>query len=170
MTTIAFRAGIIAADSLGWTDDIACGTIEKIGRFADGAVWGICGVYYHMDPISRWVACPLGDPPETDEHTTFIVVLTNGVVMFWEKKGWLKPKAPFYAWGSGSHLALGAMMMGATAAQAVQVAADLDAFTGGEIKSLTLGEEPTPIDPLDAFPIIEPATHAPTMRNRLGLE
>jgi len=46
------------------------------------------------------------------------------------------PKGQVDAWGSGAHLALGALHCGKTARQAVNLACKLDVFTGGTVRSV----------------------------------
>ena len=45
----------------------------------------------------------------------------------------------FHAIGSGTHAALAAMMMGADPKRAVEIAAQIDTGTGGEISVYTIG-------------------------------
>lgn len=57
---------------------------------------------------------------------------------------------PFYAIGSGSKAALGAMHMGADALKAVQVAAEIDPYTSGPFYAEALGETDALEDDEDA--------------------
>lgn len=140
MTTMAYRDGQISADSLGWNGDICMGSVIKVGRMEDGSLWGVAGNLQYLDQLKKWAAKPEGDPPETKD-TDFFMVCPDGHVRIWEGVGWCELKAPFFAIGSGSSIALGAMHMGATAAEAVHAASCFDAFTGGEIVSFQLDQD-----------------------------
>lgn len=101
----------------------------------------------------------MGNPPEVKD-TTLIIVLKDGRVRAWEDLGWVDIDAPFRALGTGSQIALGAMAAGASAIEAVTIASNFDAYTGGDISvfSLEAAEESPPIEGEieDFFPAIEP--------------
>lgn len=181
MTTIAYKDGQICGDGLAWENDVTCGVMQKVGPFADGSLWGFAGRIHYLNRIKEWVAWPLwvGDPPDLID-STFVVVLPNGRVRQWEANGWCDVDAPFHAWGTGRQLALGAMAAGASAVQAVEIAADMDAYTGGPILAFTLGLVPEPevvqeeavdeelfVDPMQPK---EPVDQRKEMRQTLGLE
>jgi ATP-dependent protease HslVU (ClpYQ) peptidase subunit len=60
--------------------------------------------------------------------------------MFDNPSSWMKIDEPFFAIGSGSTTALGAMHAGATTAQAIKAATKVDPFTGMGVKTLKLGD------------------------------
>ncbi len=146
MTCIAYKADTLAFDSQANGDDRITGAVMKGGRMADGSLWAFCGNLWWLDRCKRWTALPLNDPPELDEESQLIVIRRDGMVLAWEVGGWVEIAAPFYAWGTGGLAAMGAMYAGATAEQAVHIAADLDPFTGGKIHALTLAEVYAPPD------------------------
>lgn len=146
MTTIAYKADTLSFDSQANGEDRISGAVMKGGRMADGSLWAFCGNLWRLDKCKRWVTLPLNDPPDLDVDSELIVIRRDGSVLSWEVGGWIDLEAPFYAWGSGAAIAMGAMYAGASAEQAVKIAADLDPWTGGKIHALTLAEIYAPPD------------------------
>lgn len=136
MTTIAYRDGVLAADTLvnanGNRDDFAP-KIERIGNL----LVGTSGSYPTGLKFRAWVArgfagdCPYDDTADGNG----IIVWAHGVIG-WCSAGPWPVLQPFYALGSGTEFAMGAMEMGATAEQAVAVASKFNMETGGEITVL----------------------------------
>ena len=174
MTTLAYRDGVIAGDSLTWDGNTCNGMIKKCGVMADGSLWGYAGTVAYLDKIRLWLACPLGDPPECKD-SELLIVLRDGRVRSWEAEAWCDIEAPFRALGSGADVARGAMAMGASAEQAVKIAADLDAFTGGPIISFSLAPATPEDDDLDIPDEVYEQPPAPLsarqkIRQEMGLE
>jgi ATP-dependent HslUV protease subunit HslV len=175
VTTLAYKNGELAADSLVWEDNTAVGTIEKIGRFPDGSMWGFCGKVAHLHILRSWMSWPFFDEPPEIRDSALIIVTRTGEVRVWEEDGWVEFNAPFYSWGHGHQICLGAMAMGATARQALEIAADMDSCTGGAIMVLTLAADAPEDDDLDIpdMPLEEPMSPVSLrqkMRQGLGLE
>lgn len=136
MTTIAYRDGVMAGDSLITSDNVRCGYMRKIARRDDGALCGVCGSASLLRAILAWFLSgePAdGRPQITDNDACFIIVRTNGRVESHDQRGFSDDTAPFFALGSGRELAMGAMAAGATAIEAVRAAAKLDIRTGGTV-------------------------------------
>jgi hypothetical protein len=137
MTTIAYRDGVLAADSLatsnGLRDDYGS-KIWKIGRVLVGA----CGDRAICLKFREWVANGLeGDSPfQGKEDGNGIVVAPGGNVVCWGNHGPWPVSTPFYSLGSGYQIAIGALEMGATASEAVEIAARHDTSTGGRVAEL----------------------------------
>lgn len=69
--------------------------------------------------------------PKGWKRCEFLVLTQDGKIFtFNNPLRWIEVREPFYAIGSGSHLAVGAMSAGATAEEAVQAAAKHDLYTG----------------------------------------
>lgn len=181
MTTICYRAPHIAGDSLAWEENTCVGTMQKCGQMADGSLWGFAGSVGALSRVRLWLDYPMGDPPELDEHTTIMIVQRSGLVRIWEKEGWVDLEAPFHAAGTGSDIARGAMAFGATAEQAVKIACDFDAFTGGAVGVFTLpaadDDEDIPDmtsealnDPPEGWLGRAPNEPPETWRRKIGLE
>lgn len=137
MTTIAFRDGVLAADSLVTNGNGWCGEVDKIGRAPKGGLWGISGSLCYLDGYLKWLANEEGEPLAAKE-TSLILVRSDGAVREWCEVGWVDVRAPFYAFGSGEQYAMGAMASGASAEASVRIAARYDTKSGGEITVLKL--------------------------------
>lgn len=139
MTTIAYRDGVLAADTrVTSCNNCAAGYVQKIGRLPDGALWGFTGALQVMEACVAWADERKGDPPAMDEGC-FILISPDGLVRQWWGKGWIQSTSDAFAWGSGERPARAAMMAGAGVGRAVEIAAALDDDTGGDITVLSLG-------------------------------
>lgn len=142
MTTIAFRAGIMAADSrstvAGWVNP---GTVQKVFRVKDG-VAGLTGEPGQAMPLINWLIDPRGEMPKIGSEARVVHALSDGTIEIHEEGGVFRQDAEFMAWGSGSPPALGAMYAGATAAEAVEIAAKLDPATGGPVCVMAVDDTP----------------------------
>ena len=144
MTVICYRDGILAADRL-ITDgySVRAGRESKIFK-RNSAFYGFSGSRGDIARYCDWLFGPalLDQVPTLTEGISCIRVNAEGVAYGGGKPPvLLKLEAPFLSIGSGSHIALGAMWMGATAEQAVQAAIALDAGCGGPIDVLRCVEE-----------------------------
>lgn len=141
MTTIAYRDGVLAADSLvtlGSTK--AHGSYLKIRRI-DGYLVGTAGSVADCQAFTQWLKA--GDdthPPPKGEYVALIVdprgkvrEIENGSVLPCPRG------AKFFALGSGGPFALAAMYAGASAQDAVKIAAKIDTNTGLPVKILKIG-------------------------------
>ena len=130
MTTIAYRAGVLAADRQANQGNLKTkGTkLFKLGKVAVG----VSGSYAHGIAFCRWLLtdqkedCPIGD-----DTSALVMSLETGACDLWETPGVGIPiEDEFASIGSGSHFAYGAMEMGADAKAAVRVASKWDVHTG----------------------------------------
>lgn len=137
MTTIAYRDGILASDSLVTAGTLRCGGMRKIARNAAGWMGGSAGPMETNVRLLAWIdAGAHGDPPEMKEADA-IIVSPEGVVHFWTGAGPLTPVlGDFFAVGSGERVAVGAMAAGADAIKAVRIAIEFDTASGGDIAFL----------------------------------
>jgi len=147
MTTIAYKRGILAADSQITAGNriITSQNAVKIVRLSDGRLLGHCGQMRHMRPLIAYLEGDSTRYPDMEKDATAIVVHVDGRVELHfgrHPDEAFEEEAEFYAIGSGSELALGAMAMGATAIEAVNVAIRFDTSSGGEVKHLEI-ELPT---------------------------
>lgn len=159
MTTIAYRNGVMAADSQvtkgadGVTTAIVPECPAKLHRLPDGAIIGISGTF---EAALAWLdaakAGGLAAARGIDIGVeTCILSATAGEVdclgrqalRMWMRAGSFELCQPvttgFYAMGSGKAAALGALYAGADALAAVQIAARIDPYTGGEIMTMRVG-------------------------------
>lgn len=137
MTTIAYRAGVLAADSQVSTGNIREGTATKARKFGRILAGG-AGTAAIMERFFDWVRNGLeGEDPWRGEETgNGFVVLPDGLIVCWGKNGPWPVRTDFWAIGSGSDIAMGAMAAGASAEEAVALVAKHDLYTGGPIRVL----------------------------------
>lgn len=134
MTTVAYRAGVIAADRQcdGWMQ------VNKLFRLKDGSVLSGAGYFDDLAEVASWLASGAKEankpvlPDGPDDNGDFLLVLPNGKA-YWLTSPWLRRVEivdEFVAFGSGANVALGAMAAGASARRAVEIACRFDESTG----------------------------------------
>lgn len=145
MTTIAYRNGVMAADSRAYSGDkVPIGSKAKIHRLDDGGLLGITSTVVGLpERFVEFVNSGL-DPSykegaPDDPHLSALWVKPNGDVMYFA--GWL-PTGPviadYYAIGSGEQYALAAMCLGYGPEAAVTVACEFDIWSAEPIHALSL--------------------------------
>lgn len=136
MTTIAYRDGVMAADTASWDScGIFFGRSRKIYRLADGRVLGTAGSKSMALRVVAWLNGSADRPTPNDERPTDrfagIIADCDGRIFYMDAS--LEPSelldCKFTAIGSGRELALGAMAMGASASDACCIAAKFDQGT-----------------------------------------
>lgn len=142
MTTVCYRDGVLAADSLVTLGDTKIhGHMRKLRRVHDNLI-GVAGGVAECDEFLSW--CKAGgyttetDPPLGEYRA--LVVQPNGKVLEFEQ-GKCLPRmsnTKFYAIGSGAPYALAAMYAGASAVEAVKISCKIDTSSGLPVKKLTL--------------------------------
>ena len=147
MTTICYRDGIMAADTRAYSGhSTPIGLKRKIYKRADGALIGVStnapglselvGEWF-LDDKNRDLEPQLGheqgiDAIEVDAH--------GNVFVYHDSMNPTGPlQAPFFAVGSGANYAIGALTLGATALEAVDVAIEHDVWSGGPVNALEHG-------------------------------
>lgn len=135
MTTIAYRDGVMAADSLSTSDGIAMGTVAKAIRREDGAMCGAAGSTSLIRALLAWFENGEGgDKPDLkDNGAQALIIRPTGSTEWHDEFGFHVISAPFFAIGSGRDVALGAMAAGASAEEAVEHAIRFDINSGGPI-------------------------------------
>jgi ATP-dependent protease HslVU (ClpYQ) peptidase subunit len=142
MTTIAFRDGVVASDSRcetgGW---IAGHAIAKLRKSkTNGCVFAITGDAANATKLmNALIDIPDGQPPNLGENSRVVCFSADSKITVYEGNGSFEVICEFTAFGSGAPAALAAMMMGADARQAVEIAASIDPYTGGEIITMKVG-------------------------------
>lgn len=103
-----------------------------------------CGACEDVEAVLDWVEAGAIQEDkkkfglDRDVDVSAISVDKKGVVRHYCGRLYpYKVQAPFHASGSGAHLAIGAMAHGATAVQAVKIAAQFDSGTGGKVNCLS---------------------------------
>jgi hypothetical protein len=156
MTTIAVRNGIIAADSCETheLDDGGhyVGQCRKLFRKGD-AILGTYGESTTGMVFVDWYGS--SKKPPRDEFLQAdaefgVIALTPDGVFLYDK--WCRAErleGEFFAFGTGAKVALGAMHAGASAADAVRIAALVDLYTRGPVITETVAER-SPTSPTSA--------------------
>ena len=136
MTTIACRDGVMAADSQ-FTHGGLSTRGQKLFRVGD-AIIGFCGHVHAAMVFVDWYENREARKPDMGNENEWEALVLHGQTLeHWTAS--LRPVAcldPYYAIGSGSHLAIGAMWAGADARQAIEAARRWDTNTGGRIVTL----------------------------------
>lgn len=150
MTTIALSdAGDIAADGLRCFGSERSSTdAKKITIIGRHTIYAYAGLSAMQGPIIAWFEAG-HDPKDVPQfrsadyaHGWHLLVIKKDGSMFsvsHEAPYPLEASAPFTL-GSGADYAMGALHAGASARQAVEIAAKLDVHTGGTIQVVSIAE------------------------------
>lgn len=145
MTTIVFRDGVLAADTAVFDRGCYCGQAEKIHRAPNGSLFGAAGALGDLVRFKDWMMA--GEPEDKrpefrDDDSEAIVIRPDGTVHWFGTRDYAEIVGDFHAIGSGFRVAMGAFAAGATAEQAIEIAADIDSHTRRPIKVLKLELHP----------------------------
>lgn len=139
MTTIAYRDGVLAADTLATSGEhLRPGKIHKIFSLYDGSLFGVTGEYVQAQKLLSSLMQRRVPPIHIGENARGIRIFRSGICRIYELDFFYEFSPEFCAWGSGADAALGALYAGASARSAVEIAAKVDPWTGGEITELRL--------------------------------
>lgn len=157
MTTVAYRDGVIAADTGVSIGAIRIGTYHKIVRHRDGGLAGICGGAPFAAKFLKWVRTneeiDIDDLPSFhdngngngngDEMERGILILPANPQLVWvyEPKGWFDLACPYYAMGAGREISMGVMWKDGSAIEAVRACIAHDSDTFGLVESLTFDRD-----------------------------
>lgn len=143
MTTIAYRDGVLAGDGrVTQSDMVVSSDTRKVHRLKDGRLFGWAGTAAQAEELL--VALRKGkETPVLASLQALLISLDSGggsspTVSYYEDGVWRVEREKFYALGSGSAFALGAMDHGATAAEAVKIASKRDVSSGGKVRTVKL--------------------------------
>ncbi len=141
MTTIAYRDGILAADTQMTLNNCVDGTQIKIVR--RGLVMAAAsGTAAMCQQFRDWFIMGMdGDPPpaqhsQNPDWNYWGLLFHGATILCWQAPGWVRIVAPYFAMGSGGDYATGAMAFGATSEEAILAAMKHDTSTGGEVTVL----------------------------------
>lgn len=145
MTTVAFKAGSLAADTATSSqNNIIRQDVPKIAAHHD-CLAGACGSAVYCAAFLRWfMASEFGEPPKATQTDgdSGMIVRPDGKLHLYEDGGWFPSDPPYYAMGSGRDYALGAMFAGADAETAVLAGCEHDPHSGGGVTVLKLETAP----------------------------
>lgn len=144
MTTVAYRAGVMAADSRITEDSEAGGTrlgkCEKLYRKAD-AIIGLAGESEPGLVFLDWYGSGK-EAPEILVHGeadfSALVLTDKGLFSYGRWCRGEKVLNKFWAIGSGAKAALAAMECGAGAVEAVRIACKVDPYSAPPIRAMSL--------------------------------
>jgi ATP-dependent protease HslVU (ClpYQ) peptidase subunit len=138
VTTIAYKAGTLAADSRVTTGDtIISDKHLKVHRLRDGRLVAWAGSVEDSERLLSALRAGTDLPQLGDIEA--LIVSPDGSVHLYEGNLLVKQKLqPHYALGSGGSLALAAMDAKATAPEAVRIAINRDTGSGGRVRSVKL--------------------------------
>lgn len=143
MTVIACDGHWVAADGLVTTDYGIIVEFEavKVRRLKDGSILGYSGTYHAGEAIAGFLE---GQSAEVEVCGSWdaLQLMPDGTGLYYCDKH--PTKGAPCSWpaslGTGASLALGAMLAGKTAKQAVEIAVQRDTDSGGTIICLAPGQ------------------------------
>lgn len=144
MTTIAFKDGVVAADTGLTAGGARLGYVTKIVR-RELDVAGASGCASWASAFRKWfLDGEQGDPPpikQDGQHDAAkgAIFRHDGRINIFESGGSFELTTDMFALGSGGPEARGAMQYGASAEAAVRVAMALDEGTYGNVVVLRVG-------------------------------
>lgn len=143
MTTIAYKNSIMAADSACFDSSLYQGEVEKLWMIPPIGLIGCSGEIGAMIQFVEWLQddSEKKRKPDLPDDCDFEGILVNpdGDVVHYDRH--LVPirvANEFHAIGSGRKLALGAMMAGASAEEAVKIACHYDMVTREPVRMIQL--------------------------------
>ena len=145
MTTIAYRNGVLAGDgretSIGDDESAVVLTDNciKVFKLKDGRLFG--GSRGSEDITRLHQALIKNAPLPKLEDVNGLLIDRKGRIWLYEGTIWQPIKSKYYAVGSGSVFALGALDQGATAIEAVRIGARRDPYSGGKISYVRLSRK-----------------------------
>jgi len=139
ISTIAYRDGVIASDSLVMCGHIRAGYTKKITKTSEGYLLGAAGSLADLNKFFDVFEANQSEDIVFSKDMDFdnfegMIVTPKGKVYIVENSGYpFHIEADYYAVGSGTELAKGAMAMGASSVDAVKVAIELSNESGGKV-------------------------------------
>jgi ATP-dependent protease HslVU (ClpYQ) peptidase subunit len=128
MTTIAWDGKTLAGDkqtTMGNTPVLTT-KVFSLG----GVLIGACGNTCDCQAFVKWAKEGSDDRPDFTDFTGMVIHPDGTINLYDEEPNITTFSRDKWAIGSGARFALGAMAHGATAAEAVEIASQLDVYTG----------------------------------------
>lgn len=140
MTTIAYRDGVVWADSQCTGSSGAISRVRKLVRLDDGSVLAGAGSVVAIAAIREWAAKGFkGKRPPKTANCECLLIKPDRTLWYLDGAGQpFEIVDEYTAIGSGSSFAEGAMAHGATAQEAVECAAKHDSCSSGPFYCETL--------------------------------
>lgn len=147
MTIIATKSGIMACDTAGFIGSLRTRVMQpKIVQRRDGAIIGCSGRTTSCLKTQLWFleGCPRDRLPELptqeEDELGYLILYNTGRVFMGQARFDEWEMEPTAATGvnSGMYMAMGAMLAGRSAREAVQIVIDNNDCVGGTVLSLSL--------------------------------
>lgn len=144
MTTIAYRAGFIAVDTQTTANNFKdpC-PHHKALRLSDGSVVAAIGDLDLLERLRLHLVDPESNPFDAKDVGVGLHFVNRDEIWIYQNNGRYRFAGEYSAWGSGAAPALAALLLGASAEKAIEVAAQIDIYTGGPIDVFEL----LPVEP-----------------------
>lgn len=137
MTVIAANHRVLVGDSQV-TDDGIITLATKVEKIK-GDLVGCCGSLSDGVKFREWYKDKENDSPSLDSDFAALVVTKEGDLLYYDNTLVPLPcNTKFYAIGSGQHIAMGAMMAGATPYDAARIACTSHNECCGPVHVLTI--------------------------------
>jgi hypothetical protein len=124
----------------GWKAQYSVKKVFAIGS-DKGLIAACSGNYSSACAFMEWLRNPGEDRPELADDTSILVVEALDRLRVYEGSGDFPISAPFVALGSGMPPATAAMIMGASAKRAIEIASMLDDGTGPDVFAMNFAGE-----------------------------
>lgn len=143
MTTVAWKDGIVAADTMGDHNGLKMPTTKILvaKAFVLGGAGGAHDFYGYFDAMkdsSLKEVLENGYPVEDQDEDIPAMILVSrsdpSKAWFLAATAWLPIVRPYHAIGSGRDFAIAAMHLGKSAVEAVDIAMQFDVYTGGRVE------------------------------------
>lgn len=142
MTVIAYRDGVMAADTGGWRGDAVMPWFRKVARGPDGSLYGCAGSAGRVSVFLAWVdggevgempGPAQGDAKGTSDFVVLICDKNERLAILTHEGFEILHKAPYAAIGSCAEVCLGAMYAGGDAETAVRAALEHGSGAAGSV-------------------------------------
>lgn len=139
MTTIAYKDGVLAADTRATIGDVIDPSEhKKVFRLKNGALVGSAGTPGETRVILKKLRKNPDDFESIKSPNNVIYIKPDGKIFEHDGSGWSPINAKYAAIGSGHLPALVAMRLGKSAREAIKIAIEFDKNTGGKVRSVRL--------------------------------
>lgn len=132
MTTIACDGETLASDSQSITQFVEQHPTQKIFR-KGGRLFALAGDYAQCLAVIDWLCGE--EKPSFGKNEFVVAVVSAKKADVYDGEFYPYPAIPPFAFGSGGVFAMAAMMGGAKAKKAVEIACQLDENSGGKIRT-----------------------------------
>jgi len=148
MSTIAYKNGVMCADSQIFEGGCMLGKVLKIKKIIVGENTMLAAAAGYAPSCQKFLEwCETGQSKDimelkltlqSDDDFEGLIVYSNAPRRFLSYENSMEPTiitADYYAIGSGRPFALGALAAGATVTQAVHIACKFDIYSGGNLQT-----------------------------------